>query len=393
MTFFEALEAAASSPQLQRLAARVEAGEAESRAAEVYPHNPVLELEAADRRGGEGSSTDHMVKLSQQLEIAGQRSARRSTARTDLDAAKAAVSHARRRWLAQTALAFARAEHRRQELEVESTEAELAASFAALVERRLEAGSATALDLALAQAGLARAERRRTLAQSTYRGAQARLAEATAAAAPTVRPAGDLPPLVDPPELAQILDRSRQARGDLRAARLRVNAAEERLQLARKERIPDLTLGVRAGREEGQDLTGVSVAFPLPVIQRNQGAIARGEAELSTARAELAVTELAAGREIATAHGRLTAALEGQQLAQRLGVTPLEKGLELVQRSFDAGKIGAAELLLFRRELVEGRRQLVAARGEAWEAAMELAVAAGVPLPGLEWLESEEAKR
>jgi cobalt-zinc-cadmium efflux system outer membrane protein len=392
ITLFEALEAAASSPRLEQLAAQVEIGEASRIAAETYPWNPVVELEAADRRGGGESSTDYMVKLSQQLEVAGQRKARRNTAGADLEATRATVAHARRRWLAQTALTFARAEHRRQELEVETAEAELATSFAELTERRLEAGSATALDRALAQAGLARAERRKTLAAADYFSAQALLAEAVAAAEPTVRPAGDLPPLVPPPDLEQILSRSQGSRGDLRAAGHRVEAAEARLQLQRSRRAPDLTVGVRAGREEGQDLTGVSIALPLPLIQRNQGEIARAEAELSSARAELAVIELAAQREIAAAHGRLTAALEGQRLSERLGVTPLEEGLELVQRSYDAGKIGAVELLLFRRELVEGRRQLVAARAEAWEAAMELAVAAGAPLPGLEWLDTEETK-
>lgn len=386
MTFDQALAAAAEAPALARRAADVQAAEAALVAAETYPHNPVLEVEAADRSGAGGSTTDRAVGLSQQLELAGQRGKHRAAAEADLVAARAAFEQARVAVLGGAARAFARAFHARELLAVEEAEAELARSFASLVERRLEAGSATAVDLALAQAGLARAERGLALAAGAYRTAQARLAEAVGVAgAALVVPAGELPPLTPPPDLEETLARASARRGDLSAAGASVAAAEARRRLARALRFPDLTVGARAGREEGDDVVGLGVALPLPLFDRNQGGLAAAEAELAAVRSELAVAELAVRREVAAAHGRLATALEARRLTERLGVIPLEDGLALLERSFDAGKIGAAELLLYRRELLEGRRQAVGAVAEAWEAAVDLAVAAGGALPGMDW--------
>lgn len=391
MSFFEALEAAADTPQVARLATEVATAEASLVGASTYPYNPTLEIEAADRRGARGSTTDRAGGISQELELAGQRGKRRAVAEASLSAARASYAQARRAVLVEAALAFVRAVHDRQRLETERTEAQLARSFADLVERRLEVGTATALDLALAQAGLARAEQSAALAEGTYRTSQARLAQVVGIAGATrVEPVGELPPLPSAPDLEETLSRAMAVRGDLEAARSRVEAAEARLRLARADRLPNLTLGLRAGREEGDDIAGFGLSLPLPLFERNQGGIAAAEAELAATRADLALQELAVRREVATAHTRLTASLEARRLARRLGMTPLEEGLELLERSFEAGKVGAAELLVYRRELVAGRRQVIEAEAEAWESSMELAVAAGTPLPGLEWMERQE---
>jgi cobalt-zinc-cadmium efflux system outer membrane protein len=390
MTLIEVLEAASVSPRLARLAAELEAARADLLAASAYPYDPELELEAADRRGADRTTTDRGVSVSQRFELAGQRAARRAAAEADLDGARDSIAHARRVALLDAALSFARAVGDRERLAIERADAELASSFAEVVERRLDAGAATALDLALAQAGLARAERAVASAGGAYRAAQAGLAEvAGAVEAAWIEPAGDLPPLAPPPPLADVLEGALAERGDLRSARARVEAAGERLRLARSGRVPDLTVAARTGREEGDDLAGLSLRLPLPLFRRNRGPIARAGAELAAARAELAVHELAVRRQVGAAHARLTAALEARRQAERLGVTSLEEGLDLVERSFEAGRIGGAELLLYRRELVEGRRQAVAAEAEAWVAAIELAAAAGTPVAGMEWIEAE----
>lgn len=394
MTFEEVIVAALEAPRSSRLAAELQSAEAQVASAETYPYNPVLEIEGADRSGAAGSTTDRSAGISQQLELAGQRGKRRAAAGSALDSARGVASQARRELVVEAALAFVRAANGRDLVAVERAEAELARSFATLVERRLEAGSATAVDLALAQAGLARAERALALSEGGYRTAQARLAELIGIPGTAfVTSVGEPPDLPAPPELGQALDLTIADRGDLAAARAQVAAAEARLRLARSERIPDLTVAARAAREEGEDVVGLGFALPLPLFQRNQGAIAAAEAELATARADLAVTELAVRREVAAAHARLEAALEARGLAERLGVTPLEEGLTLLERSFEEGKIGAAELLVYRRELVEGRRQSVAADAEAWEATAALAIAVGAPLPGLEWIDRQEQER
>ncbi|MGH9464228.1 MAG: hypothetical protein ACRD0X_01195, partial [Thermoanaerobaculia bacterium] len=47
-----------------------------------------------------------------------------------------------------------------------------------------------------------------------------------------------------------------------------------------------------------------------------------------------------------------------------------------------AGKIGLSDVLVFRRELVEGRREQLETTAQAWQARLELDLAAGMlPVP------------
>jgi len=392
MTYEEVLEAALSAPGLSRLAARLRTAEAAVLDAGTYPYNPEIEIEGADRDAASGATTDRGVRFAQRLELAGQRRERLAVAEAALTVDREGLARARRELLAEAALTFAEAATRRDLVEVERSDAELARDFASLVERRLEAGAATAVEVALAQAGLARAERGLAVAEGLFRGAQARLAEVTGAAEALVAPVGGLPESNAPTLLDDLVAEAMSSRRDLAAARVGVEMSEARLRLARAERVPDLTVEARASREEDDDLVGLGLAVPLPLFERNQGRIAEAEAAILAAEADLAARELAVRREVAEAHGRLTASLDARRLADRLGVTPLEEGLALLERAFEAGKIGAAELLLYRRELVEGQRRAIEARAQVWEAATALAVATGTAPAGAESLEDEEVE-
>ena len=61
------------------------------------------------------------------------------------------------------------------------------------------------------------------------------------------------------------------------------------------------------------------------------------------------------------------------------------ESLGLLERSFTAGKMGLSDLLVFRRELIEARREHIEATAEAWMARIALDLAVGtlpVPMPG-----------
>lgn len=55
----------------------------------------------------------------------------------------------------------------------------------------------------------------------------------------------------------------------------------------------------------------------------------------------------------------------------------LEENLRLLQRSLEAGKINRTELFLFRREFVESQREYLDAVSSAWQARVQLDLAAG----------------
>src|SRR3546814_16879005 len=84
------------------------------------------------------------------------------------------------------------------------------------------------------------------------------------------------------------------------------------LELERSQAIPDLTLsaGVRQFRETDDSAFLVGVSIPIPVFDRNRGAIERAGAEVVAAEADLAAERLELFTGIPADRARLIAARE-----------------------------------------------------------------------------------
>jgi cobalt-zinc-cadmium efflux system outer membrane protein len=375
----------ARSPEIRAAEARL--GEARGRltGAESYPYNPILEGGAASRQGGDQSSVDLEVSLGQELEIAGQRGDRIDTAEAELAAERATLLRARRLVAARVHLAFVAALEAHELLEVSRRDVELTRRLYELAQRRLGRGAGTQLDVNVAGAELGRAEARYQAAEATYRGERARLAEVMGLD-PTFLPLprGELrASLPGIPSLEQVVESARGRRADLQALRDLESASRARHELARSEAWPNLTLRAFASREEETDtIIGGGLSVPLPLFDRNQGRIEETRAGIDRAAAEREVGELAVDREVVAAHARYRAGLRTSARLRELVLGTLEQNIELLQRSFEAGKATWPEVVVIRRTLVDAERELTAAEAQARRAWIELQVAAGrMPVP------------
>ena len=379
-------EAFARSPTLAAAAAEVEETRGRLLAARTFPHNPELDLDVADRKGLGASSTDRGFGLTQQLEIGGQRNKRVNVAELELSSVEARFQRERRLVTASVSLSFAEAVATEELAALAETEAELARELLTVTRRRFEAGAATQVDFNLAMVSTARSERRAGVARAATDEARSLLAEAVGLdpAAPP-NPMGPLGlPAGEPAPLAELVQGAIAHRTDLQAlveARL---AAEGRLGLTKAQRIPDLTVGGFYGEEEADRILGVGVAIALPLFNRNRGEIAEASAAIERAAADVAGQDLAVRREVFSALVRYKAARSSaEQLGEQV-VENLAESLGLLERSFTAGKIGLSDLLVFRRELIEARREHIEATAEAWMARIALDLAVGrlpVPVP------------
>lgn len=376
-------EAEASNPDLQAAAAAVEEARGRLLGARTYPYNPAIEVEGADRSGPLESTTDRGVALSQELEIAGQRGKRVDAARAGLAAAEARYARRRREVLAAVERAFAETVRSRELLEVARVDVELTQSLLSFEERRLTAGAGTQIEVNLARAAAGRAVRRLQEATAAWREARARLAESTGLdpAAPP-RTVGGLPvSAADLPPLEELTRRALEERADLAALRRDREQAERRVVLERALAVPNLELGAFASREEGDDVTGLRAGIALPLFNRNQGGIAEAEAAVGRVAAEVAAAELTAGREIAAAYAHYQAAAEALAALEGLVVETLAESLDLLRRAVEAGELSATDVLVLRRELVEGQREQIETAGELWLAESDLELAVGTDLP------------
>ncbi len=383
LTLEAALEAARSeSPQIHRAEAAV--GEARGRLvrARTYPFNPTVQAEGADRSGAEGSTTDRGVAVAQELEIAGQRGKRAAAARADVAAAEERLARTRREVLATVERTFAQTIRARDLLEVARADVKLTRSLLSFEERRLEAGAGTRIDVNLARAAAGRAVRRLQEAKASWLESRARLAEAVGLdpSAPP-RPVGELPGApVSLPPLEELTRRALADRADLAALRRERERSERRVALERSLASPNLKLGAFAKREEGDDIAGLRVGIGLPVFDRNQGGIAEAEASVGWAAAEVATAELAVRREVKSAYGHYRAAAEAVTALEGLVLESLAESLDLLRRAVEAGELSARDVLLLRRELVEGQGEQIRAAGELWIARTDLELAVGSAL-------------
>jgi cobalt-zinc-cadmium efflux system outer membrane protein len=129
-------------------------------------------------------------------------------------------------------------------------------------------------------------------------------------------------------------------RADLAAAR----ADETR---ARADAVPTPSLALSAFTTDGPQGVAViaGVTVPLPLFDRNQGAVARARAEARKSELELEATANALGGELARATKEVTQRRESLARYQGDAMHRLEKVREMAEASFKNGQGGIVELL------------------------------------------------
>jgi cobalt-zinc-cadmium efflux system outer membrane protein len=370
-----------TSPRLEALRAELESAEAELTRAKTYPHNPVVVVELGDRDSASGSSTDALVGASQEIEIRGQRGKRVDATELARDAARLRFERERKLLVARVSLAFVGALERRELWNVQSDDAELADDLVSLSASRLRAGKISALEASFPRVSLGRAEAEEEMTRALYGVSQAMLAEAVGMTGDGLAVPRDelaLPRREENLSPDELVSAALQRREDLLAYRELILAAEARWELARAQTFSRLNVGAFYKKEERTDtIVGGTLRFDLPIFERNQGGIEAAQAELRKARAEAEGYALVVREEVLSAHARFLASVAAVGHLEESVVGNLEDNVSLLRVAYEAGKIDLGEVVVFRRELVEARRDYVQAVAEAWRAAIVLDLAAG----------------
>ncbi len=178
-------------------------------------------------------------------------------------------------------------------------------------------------------------------------------------------------------------ERAAQMHPQLRALAEATAAADATVTAERRERLPDLTVGVYAEREAEKDTFGVSLGVDIPLWNRNDAGIAAAEAARARARALARSEQLRLDRDLAEALGAVqTAQGEAQALAE-LAMPAADEAIRLRTTAFDAGESSMSDLLEARRAANAVRNDLRDARLRAALALVDLGLAVGDPALGL----------
>ena len=364
-------------PELAAYSEEIRAREAEALQAGLRP-NPVLSLEAENVFGsGDFSGTDAAettASLSQAIELGNKRSRRRELAEAETTLAQSEYAVAKADIFAKTADSFIAVLAAQERLQLVDELATLAKQVLGTVEERIAAGKAAATESVRAriqwrELEVAREKVRRDLAAArrTLAAHMGFAAEDFGTAAGDLSRVADLPDLTDLERL--IVDGpsiSRRAADTERRRRV--------VALERSRRLPDLEvgLGVRNLRESDDTALVLGVSIPLPVFNRNQGAIAAAGSRLDQARADERNTLLqtkatlsATWQEMATAHE------EAEVLGKEI-LPAARQALEASEYGYRAGKFGILDVLDAQRTLVEAQGRHLDALATCHRASNEL---------------------
>lgn len=348
VTLEEALDLFAQN-SLELLLARSRTTEmaALARQASAYP-NPSA-IVTHEPLWGEGESySETYLNLSQRLEWPGLRKARVSAAKQLAEAAEANLQADSLRLAYEVAKVYteaAAAEERTVVLDAVTNLFRRAdqSSQAMLVE-----GEVSGFSLRRLRVERARYENRFALSELDAQNARRRL---TILVLPDddnvlVAPAEGMQNVPSRLTLEAVLERARAHRAELRSARAEVASAQAGLRMVRQERVPEPT--VTAGYKRQSDgFSGVflGLAAPLPVFDRNQGAIEAQEARLHAAETRLLLAERQIENDVRRAYEMYTSLVERSGLIAGELLGEADALLHAARVGYAEGEMSLIELL------------------------------------------------
>ena len=370
LTLASALDAALErNPDL--LASRYELTAAQARLLQAgLRPNPELSVELENFAGSGATrgvdALETTLSLSQVIELGGKRSLRAGAAQTDIDLLAIeqrarqldALAEVTQRFIdvvvAQETMRFAIENSRLAGQMLETIAARVAAARSPLAEASRARIAATRAILDERQAEAQLRGMRYALA-ALWGDAEPAFEEASADlfSLPQVEPFGLLAQrIVSNPDIARF------------ASEARLHEAE--LRLAQAQARPNLTLsvGVRRLGESADAALVAGFSMPLPVHDRNQGAIreARARAYQSLAQQDAAVVRARAT--LYAIYQQMDAARARVGALRDEAIPQAQMALEQMQAGYERGRFSFVELLSTRQELVELRAAAIAAAAD-----------------------------
>jgi outer membrane protein, heavy metal efflux system len=361
-------------PDLAALQARVEASEGRAHQAGLLP-NPSLiaKMESASLEGNTTGEAEFLAGVSQRIPVGGRLGAGAEAERREGERLAREREVRRLEVHSKVRGAFATALFAVEVARLTAETRDLARRAAQIARVRQGAGDATADEVARAEMEELRAKLEEDKAQGLRDLAFVALASAIGDAGLRIETVeGALETALDLPSVESILESlDRGAHAAL--ARADVDAARSRLDLARAERVPDVTIDLFYRRLEASNRNAfdVGVVVPLPIFDRNQGRIREAEADRRAAEARARSTRDEAVRRVREAHVKLSEAIGHVRLVRDEMLPKAAVISRTAETRYAAGDLSLADVLPIRREAaavrlayLEGLREVMEAWGE-----------------------------
>jgi len=361
------------------------------------PNNPNIFFDGGDRKIAQShgaSAFNWTAKLSQEVEVAGQRGLRVKVADTELEAQTRRTVVTELEVATNALAAFFKVQAAREEVSLAERLGQIAQTLSELAEQRSKEGLLSPVDADVARAesiriGLIRYEVRRKLysAQAIFNLLLGRDFDSP------IQMGGALPSsLTPPPEVllgaSTYVNRALLLRGEIAAADAERSVLEAQLVLIRRERVPNPTFSVFRQRDELRDKIwggGISVSVPLPAPfgQSRTGDIEETIARIRQAGSNVDLVKRGVRVEATRAYADWETSSEALGLFQPDLTTRAGEDLDRIRDAIGSRQLSLREAVLAQRSLVDLLLADIDARLNYSLAWVNLMRIGGYPPPGM----------
>ncbi len=386
LTLARALDAALrSNPHLLASAYELNAAQARIVQAGLRP-NPQLAAELENFVGSGGyrqvDALETTLSLSQVVELGSKRVLRRSVAESELDTVTLEQRARELDVLAEVTRRFIDAVAAQERVRFESEAVALAQQTLDAIAHRVQAGRSPEAERSRARIAVTRAELEHRSAQGELRGARYVLASSWGSAEPAFTSARadlfDLRRVESFPALIQQLERSPELLIFVSEARLR----EAELRLAQAQARPDLNLSLGVRRFEASNDAALVAGFslPLPISNRNQGAIREAHVRMSQNEALRVAALVRARASLVGIYQEMDSARVRVDTLRNDALPLAQQALEQTRAGYERGRFSFLELATAQQELLALRAAVIDAAADYHRMLAEIERLTSAPL-------------
>ena len=353
----------------------VRSAEARVSQARLRP-NPELGMQSEDISGSRPgfSHSQTTLQLSQLLELGGKRSARVREAAFGHELAKLDYESKRLDILKKTAQAFVEVLSAQERVRLGQENLELASGLIPDIRKRIEAGKASAIEQTRSEVAVASARIELDQAKRSLITARQHLAAQWGSAQPKfAQVVGDLEHVTYLPSLEN-LSLSLAHNPEIARWEPETDKRQATLRLQQAQAVPNITLSA-APRYIGETREWTSVigfSLPLPLWNRNQGAILEAKHQLAKADDEKrsAVTRLSS--ELNDAYQTVARTSNEIHVLKKSVLPGAEKAADAIRQGYEAGRFSYLDVNEVRRTLTAARLQYLQALSDYHKAVAEI---------------------
>lgn len=363
LTLPEAVERAIqASPRLKSVAAGLEAAKGAEDQAGYWP-NPELEFEAENIAGSgpyhRTNAAEYTYSLSQTVEIGGKRPARRQAAEAVREAASARLHAERLNLERDVHIAYEEVLAEAEALKLARKQEALARDVLTAVSKRVEAAAEPEIQRNKAEVAYSTSVIAREQEERQLHIAKEKLARLWGASSLDVSLDHAHFFALEAPEPLENYQSKLADLPDIQQLAYLKAEKESLAELEEAQRLPDpnFRLGVRDYQESGEHAFVFGVSLPLPVLNQNQGNIAKARAELLQTENDARQAELTIGQQLIEHWQHWNSAHSEAERLRRKLLPSAEKAFRLARAGYEKGRFPYLEVLDAQRTLFDARSQ------------------------------------